>query len=901
MNRRRIKQAAMALGGVALVASAFGVARSPSLRTSIGAAYQAFRDPSLIGKVAAAAPEGPALPALTEVVLDAQAAREFQSGPDLDLEDPQGVSMRSLSMPGLRIPVTRRTMRYVRFFAREDSGRSAFMTRYQRAGRYRRGIEHMLREAGLPEELVWLAGIESGFDPRATSPAGAVGLWQFMPETGMLYGLDQSQFVDERRSIPRSTTAAVAHLRDLYERFGRWDLALAAYNCGTDGVLRAMQGVAERRDASEREKPITFADLAAARLIPEETANYVPQISAFAIVAQNRDRFALDGVAPADSMDMGELAVPQGTRLRTIARAAGVSTLVIRDYNPELLRDRVPPTGGDYLVQLPADRVTHTLAAFPAYLDQESTTVEEGGEVLAGGARTVEPDSANKPAGEGELAVPIEDDLAFMDDPLPRRPFPLGRNRLPTFPLPGQGPPTLTAPSVLATLDSRLPLVLVGGGAGWQRQPSDALGVLSITDNPQKGRTGALEKQLPFLNALAVAPTDELLTRFTLPNGIGVELRQDAAAPRVAITVRLGPPPREGTTLREVAAAQAGVEMRHTVTVSPRDLDLGLDLAAARLRMLIGEASQHHLADLRRTAGAARRRELEVVPYGSAWLSLGDALFPKGHALAGTVIGAREDAGIARDMLLTEALRVERSASRATVTVVGDMNRAHARRLVEIVLGALPVADGTPIPLHPREERVVLEEAVPAPRALYGWIAPGEGDESDSAMRVAMEILIGPKTARLERALVEQGHVAAAVKGTLDLGARASIAAIEVTPAVPHDVTQCELRLDAELSAMANAGPTAQELAVAKALIRHRVQREIASGAGPIVAGAPRTANSARIRSALNPGANERLIAQIDEVSAQSVRQVVRRMLAREHRVVIVSTPKEARNPAIAP
>src|SRR6185437_6043700 len=158
--------------------------------------------------------------------------------------------------------------------------------------------------------------------------------------------------------IARSTRAAVTHLRDLYERFGRWDLAIAAYNAGYDRVAAAMEKVARARGPMRLDdKPVEFADLAAARALPEETINYVPQIIAFALCAENRSRFGLDGPDLGAPLEMGEMAVPEGTRLRTIARAAGVSLSVLRDYNPQLLRDRVPPIGGDYLVALPESRV----------------------------------------------------------------------------------------------------------------------------------------------------------------------------------------------------------------------------------------------------------------------------------------------------------------------------------------------------------------------------------------------------------------------------------------------------------------------------------------------------------------------------------------------------------------
>lgn len=877
------------------VLSLAGVARSPSVRASFSAAYKAFRDPSLIhapepapAAAAACAPKGD-----TSLLLDAQIASDFQKATDEDLDDPEGATLSTLTLPDLRVPVTRRTMRFVRFFARTENGRAVFLQRFRRGGAYRNHIEQALREAGLPEDLVWLSAIESGFDPTAVSPAGAAGLWQFMPHTGALYGLHQSPFVDERKSIMRSTTAAVAHLRDLYERFGRWDLALAAYNYGYDGVLKAMERALSVRPAQEQGKPIEFADLAEAGLLPEETANYVPQISAFAIVAANRARFGLDSLdlAPAPPLEMGELAFPEGTRLRTIARAAGIPTAILREYNPELLRDRLPMTGGDYLVHLPADRVQRTMAAFPAYLDNE---------VLGGDEEAPEPVLAGDLTNAAEQAS------------LPRRPSQLGHNRLPEFSVPGSGPAFFAAGlGGIPPYGTKLPQVFVGGGLGWNRPGgSDPLGLMNAearAPSSMKGRELAVEKQLGFLDpaARAAAAPDPFM-HFTLPNGIAIHLRSDAAAPRVAITTRIAaseaPVPAAdgaGDLAAHPELVLGAGEMRHTITVAPRDLEAGIEVAAGRLRLELARAGDAHAAELRRQVTVPRRLALEGTPYGKAYVALSEALFPSGHALEGTVLGAWEDAALARDLLLTEALRQERSAKRASVTLVGDLSRLHAQKVLEQLLGGIVAPlEGVPIPPHPREERLFVEDGVPSPRALYGWIAPKEGDPSDAPMRVAMEILIGPKSPRLDKVLKEERQLASLVKGALDIGPRASVAAIEIAPAVPHDLSEVEARMDAEIAALGDAGPTAAELGLAKALLKHRLQKEIASATGPVVPNAPRSAVSARIRRMLQPGNAERLMAAIDNVNAAAVKSVVKRTLLKGNRVVVTTNPKDGQTQA---
>ncbi len=909
MRRRALAGAALLIAGL----GAAQAARTPGLGASLAAAYRAFVDPTLLDRPAAP-PASPgderraALPRVEDAWAAAM-AREFAAATDEDLDDPSGATVSTLALPELRVPITRRTLRFVRYYGRDPRGRASFLERFQRAGRYRPAIEQALREAGLPEDLVWVAAVESGFDPRAVSPAGAAGLWQFMPETGALYGLDQSAWVDERRSLSRATTAAVAHLRDLYERFGRWDLALAGYNLGAEGVVRAMQKVVEAgRSAEGRRRPIDLGDLAAARVIPDETADYVPKVAAFAILAQNRARFGLDGVEAAPPLELGELAVPKGTRLRTIARAAGVSTLLLREMNPELLRDRVPPTGGDYLVQLPADRIAHTLAAFPAYFDQEVQIAEEA-------VREAElPDGPRAPAHAAPEPDAPEDEEALElalagPDPLPRRPYPLGKNRLPAFVLPDDAALPEPAPAAglaMATLDAKLPLVLVGGGTGWARPGGDdPLGALTLGVQPLKGRAGAIDKPVAVVGrgggpALAARldergwdPRPDVQT--TLANGIAIDVRRDPSAPRVAISVRLGAPAGLGAAAAALgasaaAAGLAGGESRHTVTVAPRDLDVGVSLAAGRLRLLLGEASRDRLAEIRRAASAGRRRTLEQTPYGASWIALGDALFPAGHPLAGTVIGAREDAELWRDLTLAEALRQERAAARATVMLVGDVDPARARSLLEAALARIPPADEGAVGPHAAEERLTLEEGVPSPRALYGWIAPAEGDPADPAMRVAFEILGGARVARLTHALVDEAKVASSVRAVLDVGPRASVAVIEVAPAFGHDLAEVEARLGEAIEAMARAGPSAQQLAIAKALVHARLQREL--GGGVVVPGAPRAMNSARLRGVLAPGATEKLLAALDDVSVSAVRAAVRRALAREHRVVVTTLPR---------
>ena len=289
----------------------------------------------------------------------------WEEADDLDASGTEALS--KLQLPDLKVSVTRRTLRFVKFFARTDRGRGMFETWLKRSGRYQDLVQSTLREWRLPEDLLWVAMIESGFDPRAKSPAGAVGLWQFMPATGDVYGLTQNRFIDQRKNPRLATVAAAHHLRDLYMRFGDWDLALAAYNMGYEQLL----------DAIDRYGTADFNELARQEAIPSETATYVPKIAAAAIVANNLEHFGFDRVDIARPVDAGEVAVPPGTPLRTLAKAAGVSTSALRAINPDFLGEKVPPGRGDFLLMVPSDTISRAQAALPRLLDTEPIVADE--------------------------------------------------------------------------------------------------------------------------------------------------------------------------------------------------------------------------------------------------------------------------------------------------------------------------------------------------------------------------------------------------------------------------------------------------------------------------------------------------------------------------------------------
>lgn len=255
------------------------------------------------------------------------------------------------------IPVAtnRDVQRWMRYFL--GSGRRHFERYLARSATYRPLVEAKLAEAGLPQDLIYLAMIESGFNAHAHSHAGASGLWQFMPSTGRMYDLRVDWWVDDRRDPIKSTDAAVAHLADLHRMFkGDWLLAWSAYNAGPGRVRRAMAAGGTR----------DFWKLARGRHLPTETANYAPKLMAAAIIAKNAESYGFR-VEPKAELAVDHVEVDTGASLDVLARCAGIDVDVLRHLNPGLRRFATPAEG--YRLNLPqgtADAFLRAFAALPA-------------------------------------------------------------------------------------------------------------------------------------------------------------------------------------------------------------------------------------------------------------------------------------------------------------------------------------------------------------------------------------------------------------------------------------------------------------------------------------------------------------------------------------------------------
>jgi membrane-bound lytic murein transglycosylase D len=230
---------------------------------------------------------------------------------------------------------------YVRYFTNEK--KKVFANWLRRSRRYVPIITEILRKHNMPEDLVYLAMIESGFNPKAYSPANACGPWQFIYATGGRYGLKVNYWIDERRDPEKSTVAAAKYLRDLFKQFGHWYLAAAGYNAGEGRVERAI----------EKHNTNDFWELYKYDALPRETKNYIPQLIAAAVIAKDPARYGFGNITFEDPIRFVEINVPPATPLTVIAKASSLDLAAVRSYNPELVRGITPPGTGGYEIKLP--------------------------------------------------------------------------------------------------------------------------------------------------------------------------------------------------------------------------------------------------------------------------------------------------------------------------------------------------------------------------------------------------------------------------------------------------------------------------------------------------------------------------------------------------------------------
>lgn len=319
-----------------------------------------------------------------------------------------------------------------------------------RASMYLPMIRQVFAEEGIPQDLAYLAVIESGFRNEAKSRARAVGMWQFIRSTGRLYGLTYNRWIEERRDPVKATRAAARYLKRLYELTGDWYLAVSSYNAGPLSLDRAAQNLGTRN----------FWDMARSRWLRNETKNYVPELCAAILVGRHPDRYGiqLEALPP---FAYETVPVPARTGLAILARLAETDVATLRHLNPELLHDTTPP--GAYTLRVPPGKALICARALAKGLGgkperQRLYTIRRG-DTLAKVARRLEVDPEDLLAENGitarqfrpgrRLRVPLAGTGGL--DAKARREL-AGERALEALPyLPGADVATLPGPQVRST------------------------------------------------------------------------------------------------------------------------------------------------------------------------------------------------------------------------------------------------------------------------------------------------------------------------------------------------------------------------------------------------------------------------------------------------------------------
>jgi len=255
----------------------------------------------------------------------------------------------------LPLMMTDQVAGYITYFS--GRGRGGFERAFSRSGRYHDMIVATLKDEGVPQDLIYLAQAESGFHPLAVSRVGARGIWQFMASRARGYGLSHNMWVDDRQDPEKSTRAAAHHLKDLYNQFGDWYLAMAAYNSGPGTVQAAVK----------RTGYADFWELYRRNVLPKETRNYVPIILAVTIMAKNPSQYGLDEVLMEHPSDYDTVTINYPVDLRLVAECVGSTSGELQDLNPSLLRLTTPRVG-KFELRLPAgteDEYQTAIASIP--------------------------------------------------------------------------------------------------------------------------------------------------------------------------------------------------------------------------------------------------------------------------------------------------------------------------------------------------------------------------------------------------------------------------------------------------------------------------------------------------------------------------------------------------------
>lgn len=295
------------------------------------------------------APEQKAEPAPID---EANEVTNYPVDPNLTAKATAEIKVTHSDLP---LMMTDQVAGYINYFS--TRGRPTLEHGLTLSGRYRELIESVLKEEGVPQDLIYLAQAESGFHPYAVSRVGARGIWQFMGSRAKGYGLHHDLWVDDRQDPEKSTRAAAHHLKDLYNQFGDWYLAMAAYNSGPGTVQSAVK----------RTGYADFWELYRRNVLPKETRNYVPIIVAVAIMAKNPSQYGLQTIVPDPPMKYDTIRINYQIDLRLVAECVDVPSSELQELNPSLLRMTTPK--GSFDLHLPVgtnDKYQAAIAGIPA-------------------------------------------------------------------------------------------------------------------------------------------------------------------------------------------------------------------------------------------------------------------------------------------------------------------------------------------------------------------------------------------------------------------------------------------------------------------------------------------------------------------------------------------------------
>ncbi len=255
-----------------------------------------------------------------------------------------------ISRKNIPVVINPQVASFIRYF--QGPHRKHFTKWLERSGAHIEMMKNVFQEYHLPEDLVYLALIESGFNSYAYSRARATGIWQFMKFTGKRYGLKADWWVDERRDPVKSTYAAALYLKDLYNIFGSWYLAIPAYNAGEGKIMRAMK----------KYKTDNFWEMSKYRYLRRETKDYIPKFIAAMIIAKNPKEYGFDDLNYEDPWEVEEVTLSKPVDLRTVAQKLDISYDELKKLNPEIKQWSTPMNADSYTLRVPEGKRETLLA-----------------------------------------------------------------------------------------------------------------------------------------------------------------------------------------------------------------------------------------------------------------------------------------------------------------------------------------------------------------------------------------------------------------------------------------------------------------------------------------------------------------------------------------------------------